>query len=222
MERANEYLDALGKEIRGRTANPLYLPGGGETIRSGEDRRKTCKMGFWQSGCLLPRLHFGDPNHHLPKTAISRTFSGETINNRIPTDKKRTGFLSPEYFAAELSDKAQRSRSHLAECDDIRWKVKYFTSLYGMIRINRPGFFGGVNCHWVGEDQEFQDVEPDVRQVSLYPKKCRMFVHATRELVEDAGSLSAVIGEKLPFAIAQTVDESVISMATVSESLWDI
>jgi HK97 family phage major capsid protein len=72
------------------------------------------------------------------------------------------------------------------------------------------GFFGGVSCEWQHEDGEFTDVDPDVRQVNLVPKKCGMFTHATRELVEDADGISSIIGPKLAFAIAQTVDEAVL------------
>jgi HK97 family phage major capsid protein len=216
MDQVEKHLDDVENEINGRPSN--FISGLCSGV-SGE-QKKAVKWEFGKIGASYRELHYNDSNHRFPTDRDIEDYLREVANNKIPSDTRAgTGFFPPEYWVAEMKDKASsqsiarpRVREYPTEGRDLH--IALWDSL-----DQSAGFFGGVECEWVAEDGTFTDKDPDARQVSLHPKKCGLYVHATRELVEDAESISAVISQKLAFAVAQTVDEVVINGSGVGRPL---
>jgi HK97 family phage major capsid protein len=196
-------LHNLGKEAPAGNARKVKLSAG-----SGSDVRK-----YGEIGPSYRKLFYGSDNASIPRAETAEDFCRRALSTRtmLSGSLETGGGTIPEHWLADIQRDAYQISVALP-------RVRQFQMAGPTLHVpvmnsenQDEGFMGGVSGTWLSEGEANVEVSPKIRHTIIWCQKLMMNVSASREILEDSNSISAVLGPQMVYGIQQMADEACLT-----------
>jgi HK97 family phage major capsid protein len=205
MDAGEAHLDELAKELKRRPANFMPSLVGG-SFGEGATKRKKSRGGV---GVDYRTLFYGNANAPLQDIRDPEDFFRNVTEKRAMVDG---GAFVPESHVNIVYDATLDLRGLFAYTKVLPVDQGSNLTVGAWDNADRSNgqHFGGVAVQWRTESTAFSVVEPKTRQIEYSLHKMGMFVNCSRELLEGVGNFSAMLSQKMAFALNAEGEEQIL------------